>query len=97
MGNFSRSVGGRNSKQPPDNVDSTVCKVCRGRKYILVESRMFNQSTTVYEKKVCQACNGNGDSSPSDDNNNGRTRVGKRALSGTGYLRNNKRRRKKSS
>jgi DnaJ-class molecular chaperone len=97
MGKYSRPVDGRNSKQAPDLVDSAVCKVCRGRKYILVENRMFNQSsTTVYEKKVCQACNGKGDTLPSDDNS-GRTRAGKRALSGTGYLRNNKRRRKKSS
>lgn len=96
MGKYSRPVDVPNSKQPTDVVDSTVCKVCRGRKYTLVASTMFNPSTTVYEKKVCTACNEKGDAPLSDDSN-GRSRAGKRALSGTGYLRNNKRRRKKST
>ena len=95
MGNYSRPADKHDSNQSPEVGDTTVCKVCKGRKYTLVASSTGDQSKTVYDKRVCPACNDNGDTMPSIENN-GRSRVGKRAISGTGYLRNNKRRRKKS-
>jgi hypothetical protein len=96
MGNYKRPADGYDSKQSLEVKDSSICRVCRGRKYTLVESSTTNQSKTAYEKKVCPACNDKADTLPTVDSN-GRFHAGKRAISGTGFLRNNKRRRKKST
>ena len=96
MGSYSRSVGGNNSKQFSYAADSDVCQVCKGRKYTLVATTKLNHSSTVYERQVCPACSietytGDNEADCGQPNN------GKRTLSGTGYLRNKKRRRKASS
>jgi hypothetical protein len=96
MGDFSRTVDSSNSRRPSNDVENTVCKVCNGRKYTLVATRRLNQTTVVYDRQVCQACaaedriavTGMKKQAPSS---------GKKTLSGTGYLRNKKRRRKEAS
>ena len=96
MGSYSRSVDGNNSKQSSYAADSDVCQVCKGRKYTLVATTKLNHTSTVYERQVCPACS----IEPSPGTNeadSGQPNNEKRTLSGTGYLRNKKRRRKASS
>lgn len=96
MGSNSKTVNGNNARSVSHMVDdSQVCDVCKGRKYTMVATRKINQSSTVYERQPCQACAvvaaddivGSDNVKPSSE---------KKTLSGTGYLRNKKRRRKAS-
>ena len=95
MGNYSRAVGSSNSRRPSHDAEDPVCKVCNGRKYTLVATRRMNQTSVVYDRQVCQACAAEGTiavvgmskQTPSPE---------KKRLSGTGYLRNKKRRRKET-
>ena len=96
MGNYSRTAGDSSNRQSPADVDSTVCPVCKGRKYILVASRKLNSSSTVYDRQTCQAC-ADGETGPYTERGNLSSQSGKKELSGTGYLRNKKRRRKEAS
>ena len=96
MGNYSRTVDDRNNKGLSSMTDSPKCQVCNDRKYILVATRSLNQSSTVYERQVCQAC-AEAENTPSAERNNLAPQSGKKTLSGTGYLRNKKRRRKEAS
>ena len=96
MGSYSRSVDGNNSKQSSYAADSDVCQVCKGMKYILVATTKLNHTSTVYERQVCPACSME-PSSGANEAESGQPHNGKKALSGTGYLRNKKRRRKASS
>lgn len=96
MGSYSRPVDGYNSGQSSYVADSDVCEVCKGRKYTLVATTKLNHSSTVYERQACSACS----TEPSavyKDADSEQPHNGKRTLSGTGYLRNKKRRRKASS
>lgn len=96
MDSYSRSIDGNNSKKSPFEVESNVCQVCKGRKYTLVATSKPNESSTVYERQECQACSIE-PSHGSDDAGKEKRLNGKRTLSGTGYLRNKKRRRKAST
>jgi len=96
MGSFSRTIDGNNSKQSSFAANSDVCPVCKGRKYTLVATTKLNQSSTVYERQACPSCS-DIQSHGSDDTDNEQPHNGKKNLSGTGYLRNKKRRRKSST
>ena len=96
MGSYSKTVNGNNGGSVPHTVDdSRICDVCKGRKYTLVATRKLNQSSTVYERQQCKAC---ADVAADDpvESDNVRPHSEKKTLSGTGYLRNKKRRRKAS-
>ena len=96
MGSYSRSVDGNDSGQSSYSPDSDVCRVCKGRKYTLVATTKLNHSSTAFERQECPACSAETSSESNDDESEQPTN-GKRTLSGTGYLRNKKRRRKASS
>ena len=96
MVNYSRTVDGSNNKWPLRAVDSPVCQICMDRKYILVATRKLNRSSTVYERQVCQAC-ADEETVPPVERNRMAPQGGKKTLSGTGYLRNKKRRRKETT
>jgi len=99
MGSYSRSVDGHNNRQYCAVSDEQVCEVCAGKKYIMVATRTPSQSTTVYERQVCNACS----IDPAQTSVQAWTEIvnvksqsEKKTFSGTGYLRNKKRRRKAS-
>jgi len=93
MSNNSRP-GNRRQSNASQHVDNTPrCPVCDGRKYTLVATRKLSHMSVVYERQDCQACVGKNKSSPVQQTNKS-SRGGNKMLSGTGYLRNKKRRRK---
>ena len=96
MDSYSRSIDGNYRKKSPFEAESDVCQVCKGRKFTLVATSKPNESSTFYERKQCQACSIE-PSHGSDDAGNEQRQKGKRTLSGSGYLRNKKRRRKAST
>lgn len=93
MGNSSRTVDGNNNKPLSREVDDSTCKTCNGRKYTLVASRKMNQTSVVYGREVCQAC-AEDERIPVAETYSQAPHSKKKRLSGTGYLRNKKRRRK---
>lgn len=96
MGNISR-LGNRQQSNASQHVDNAPrCPVCGGKKYTLVATRKVNHMSIVYERKDCHACAGENKSSPVEQAYKS-SRGGKKMLSGTGYLRNKKRRRKDES
>ena len=96
MGNYSGTTGDSSKRQSPADTDGPVCPVCKGRKYILVASRKLNSSSTVYDRQTCQAC-ADVENTHYADRSKLSSQAGKKELSGTGYLRNKKRRRKEAS
>jgi len=93
MSNNSR-LGNRRQSNASQYVDNTPrCPVCDGKKYTLVVTRKVNHMSIVYERQDCQACVGENKSSPVQQTKKS-SPGGKKMLSGTGYLRNKKRRRK---
>ena len=99
MGSYSRSVDGHNNRQPSAVSDGPICEVCAGRKYIMVATGTPSQSTTVYERQACNACSVDPDQAlvqAQPETENVQPQSEKKTLSGTGYLRNKKRRRKSS-
>lgn len=93
MGNISGS-GNRNESNGNHHAGNTpVCPVCNGKKYILVATRKVSHMSTVYERQECHVCVAVHKSSPVEETKASST-GGRKNLSGTGYLRNKKRRRK---
>lgn len=94
MINHSKRLIQRSSKQKPVKAYEDICKVCNGRGYVLLASKQINPSSKIYERAACRACadlEGLAEGNNADETENSR-----RALTGTGYLRNKKRRRKGS-
>jgi len=93
MGDLSRIKKGQKSQEESYGNSSFSCSVCDGKKYTLVATSSANQRQTVYERQDCHFC-------VSAENNSSMgyveesSPVKKKKLSGTGYLRNKKRRRK---
>lgn len=94
MINHSKRLIQRSSKQKPVKAYEDICKVCNGRGYVLLASKQIDPSSKIYERAACRACavpEGFSEGSNADEIENS-----SRALTGTGYLRNKKRRRKGS-
>ena len=97
MDSYSKAVDGNNGGSVQKLADdSHVCGVCKGRKYTMVATRRLNQSSTVYERRLCRECAAAA-TDDSADSYNVKQHSEKKTLSGTGYLRNKKRRRKASA
>ncbi len=94
--NNSSSFGSRQESHVSQYVDSNTCQICDGKKYTLVSSKKINNMSVVYERKDCPNCV-SARKSDSPGHSDESSRSGKRMLSGTGYLRNKKRRRKDGS
>ena len=95
MERYSKTVDGNNVGSAQKLADdSHVCGVCKGRKYTMVATRRLNQSSTVYERRLCRECAAAADDPTERDIVTPHSE--KKTLSGTGYLRNKKRRRKAS-
>lgn len=96
MDSYSKTVDGNIGGSAQKLVDdSHVCGVCKGRKYTMVASRRLNHSSTVYERRLCRECALAASDDPIE-RDNVKPHSEKKTLSGTGYLRNKKRRRKAS-
>ncbi len=95
MGEYSETVDNSNSRRSSREVDDLICTVCNGRKYTLIATRKLNQTSVIYDRQVCQAC-AEAENIPSTERTKLATQSGKKRLSGTGYLRNKKRRRKEA-
>jgi hypothetical protein len=96
MGSYSKTVDGNKGGSAQKLVDdSHVCGVCKGRKYTMVASRRLSQSSTVYERRLCRECAVAAADDPIE-RDNVKPHSEKKTVSGTGYLRNKKRRRKAS-
>lgn len=96
MGEYSGTVDNSNSRRSSRQADDLICTVCNGRKYTLIATRKLNQTSVVYERQICRAC-AVAENIPSTERTKLATQSGKKTLSGTGYLRNKKRRRKETS
>jgi len=96
MGNTSR-FGNRQQSNDAQHADNTpTCPVCDGKKYTLVATRKVNQTHTVFERQDCHLCVAVDKPSPVEQTNES-SRGGRKRLSGTGYLRTKKRRRREES
>ena len=96
MGNYSGVVDSSKNWRPSHDAGDPVCKVCNGRKYTLVATRKMNQTSVVYDRQVCQACVAEEIIAVAGINKQTAS-PGRKRQSGTGYLRNKKRRRKETS
>jgi NAD-dependent dihydropyrimidine dehydrogenase PreA subunit len=96
MGEYSETADSGNSRRSSRQADDPICKVCNGRKYTLIATRKLNQTSVVYDRQICRAC-AVAEDTPSAEQNSLASQSGKKTLSGTGYLRNKKRRRKEAS
>jgi hypothetical protein len=96
MGDISGAIDGRNRRQAVRDARGSGCKICMGRKYILVATGKMDQTSTVYERQVCQVCAAE-EVIPAESMHKRSPQGDKKAQSGTGYLRNKKRRRKESA
>ncbi|MEA1890956.1 MAG: hypothetical protein U9N50_14415 [Pseudomonadota bacterium] len=75
------------------DTETHTCQVCHGKKYVLVATRKVSHMSTVYERQVCPGCTGAQKSSAAAQTN-APSYDRRKMPSGTGYLRNKKRRRK---
>jgi len=96
MGDISKFGKGQESHGSGHVDDSSTCPVCDGKKYTLVATRKVNQTHTVLERQDCHLCVAVNKPSPVEKTNES-SRGGRKRLSGTGYLRTKKRRRREES
>jgi hypothetical protein len=94
MGDISRFENGHGHKVSEHGDNALTCPVCSGRKYTLVATRRVNRMSTVYERQDCHICVVVHKSPAVEESNTPTKRSNRKRLSGTGYLRNKKRRRK---
>lgn len=94
MGDISRFDKEQGHNVPEHGNDAFVCPVCSGRRYTLVATRSVNRMSMVYERQDCPQCEAVDKSAAVEQTNTSTKRSNRKRLSGTGYLRNKKRRRK---
>ncbi len=73
--------------------NSKACPVCDGKGYSLVATKKVNQAQTIFERQDCHLCV-SAEAKFSAEKKNEASHAGRTRLSGTGHLRNKKRRRK---
>ncbi len=93
MSNFSEDKSRQKEEVYWQEGGKPDCPICDDRKYLLVATRKLGSGSIMYEKRECHECLGEPVHHSEGDGETTRHPARKRQ-SGTGYLRNKKRRRK---
>jgi len=94
MGDFSSTAEVNSNQHSPHAVVAAKCSVCMDKKYVLVARKKLGQSSTLYERHNCHACDD--ENTPENPEEKHTPQAVRKVFSGTGYLRNKKRRRKEA-
>lgn len=95
MGDFSNTAEVNSNQHSPHTVVGAKCSVCMDKKHVLVARKKLGQSSTLYERQNCHACVD--EDSPETSRDLYTPQTARKVFSGTGYLRNKKRRRKEEA